>query len=74
VAVDSYYNESSVIGIEAYVYTISHSGYNLMVPLTKIINFNVQRMEENRIPKSVLYMNLESTRPKVDQEIDGKMK
>jgi hypothetical protein len=42
VAVDSYYNESSVTGIEAYFYTTSHSGYNLMVPLTKIINFNVQ--------------------------------
>ena len=24
----------------------------------------VQRMEENRIPKRVLYMNLESTRPR----------
>ena len=24
----------------------------------------VQRMEENRIPKSVLYMNLETTRPR----------
>jgi hypothetical protein len=35
---------------------------------------DVQRVEENRIPKRVLYMNLESTRPKVDQEIDGKMK
>jgi hypothetical protein len=26
---------------------------------------SVQRMEENRIPKRVLYMNLESTRPRV---------
>jgi hypothetical protein len=26
---------------------------------------HVQRMEENRIPKRVLYMNLESTRPRV---------
>jgi hypothetical protein len=25
---------------------------------------DVQRMEENRIPKRVLYMNLESTRPR----------
>jgi hypothetical protein len=25
---------------------------------------NVQRMEENRIPKKVLYMNLETTRPR----------
>jgi hypothetical protein len=25
---------------------------------------HVQRMEENRIPKTVLYMNLESTRPR----------
>jgi hypothetical protein len=31
-------------------------------------------MEENRIPKRVLYMNLETTRPRVDQEIDGKKK
>jgi len=42
VAVDSYYNESSLLGIEDYVCTISHIGYNLMIPLTKIINFNVQ--------------------------------
>jgi hypothetical protein len=26
---------------------------------------HVQRMEENRIPETVLYMNLESTRPSV---------
>jgi hypothetical protein len=25
---------------------------------------HVQRMEENRIPKRILYMNLESTRPR----------
>jgi hypothetical protein len=31
-------------------------------------------MEENRIPKKVLYMNLETTNQEVDQEIDGKMK
>jgi hypothetical protein len=31
-------------------------------------------MEENRIPKRVLYMNLETTNQEVDQEIDGKMK
>jgi hypothetical protein len=30
-------------------------------------------MEENRIPKIVLYMNLGTTRLRVDQEIDGKM-
>jgi hypothetical protein len=47
VAVDSYYNESPVTGIETDVYTISHSGYNLMVPLTKIINFNVQVCLDN---------------------------
>jgi hypothetical protein len=36
---------------------------------------HVERMEENRIPKRVLYMNLETTRLReVDQEIDGKMK
>ena len=32
-----------------------------------------QRMEENRIPKRVLYMNL-GTKREVDQEIDGKMR
>jgi hypothetical protein len=31
-------------------------------------------MEENRIPKRVLYMDLESARLRVDEEIDGKMK
>jgi hypothetical protein len=31
-------------------------------------------MEGNRIPKRLLYMNLESTRTKVNKEIDGKMK
>jgi hypothetical protein len=34
----------------------------------------VQGMEENRVPKSIMYMNLESTRQEVEQEIDGKMK
>jgi hypothetical protein len=34
---------------------------------------HVQRMEENRIPKRVLYMNL-GTKWEVDQEIDGKMR
>jgi hypothetical protein len=34
---------------------------------------HVQGMEENIIPKKVLYMNLETTRL-TDQEIDGKMK
>jgi hypothetical protein len=33
----------------------------------------VQRMEENRIPKRVLYMNLETSQ-EVDQEIDGRIK
>ena len=33
---------------------------------------HVQRMEENRIPKTVLYMNLETRQQ--DQEIDGWMK
>jgi len=41
VAVDIYYNEFSVLVIEAYLYTISHSGYNLMFHSTKIISFNV---------------------------------
>jgi hypothetical protein len=31
-------------------------------------------MEENRIPKRVLYMNLGSTRPKGRPKIDGNMK
>jgi hypothetical protein len=31
-------------------------------------------MEEDRIPKTVLYMNLETTNREVDQEIDGMMK
>jgi hypothetical protein len=35
---------------------------------------HVHRIEENRIPKRVLYMNLESQDQEVDQEIDGKMK
>jgi hypothetical protein len=49
--------------------------------ITKTIRFNrlrwfghVHRVEENRIPKKVLYMNLETTRLRVYQEIDGKMK
>jgi hypothetical protein len=35
---------------------------------------HVQRMEENRISKRVLFMNLETKDQEVDQEIDGKMK
>ena len=35
---------------------------------------HVQRMEENRIPKRVLYMNWEQQDGEVDQEIDGKMR
>jgi hypothetical protein len=35
---------------------------------------HIQRMEENRIPKRVLGMNFEATRPKVDQETDGRTK
>jgi hypothetical protein len=31
-------------------------------------------MEENRIPKRVLYTNLETTRLEEDQETNGKMK
>jgi hypothetical protein len=34
---------------------------------------HVERIEENRIPKRVLYMNLGTTRL-IDQEVDGKMK
>jgi len=34
---------------------------------------HVQRMEENRIPQRVLYMNWEQQDGEVDQEIDGKM-
>jgi hypothetical protein len=37
---------------------------------------HVWRMEENRIPKRVLYMNLETTRPRRTprNRINGKMK
>jgi hypothetical protein len=35
---------------------------------------HVQRVEENRIPKRVLYMNLETTRLRGRPEIDDKMK
>jgi len=35
---------------------------------------HVQRMEENRIPKRVLCMNLGTMRLRGDQEIDGKMR
>jgi hypothetical protein len=35
---------------------------------------HVQRMEENRSPKILLCMNLELTRPRGRQELDGKMK
>jgi hypothetical protein len=35
---------------------------------------HVQRMEENRIPKRVLYLNLEQQDQKVHHEIDGKTK
>ena len=35
---------------------------------------HVQRMEENRIPKRVLYMNLGTTRPRGRPRIDGWMK
>jgi hypothetical protein len=35
---------------------------------------DVQRMAGNIMPKGLLHMNLESTRPNVDQEIDGKIK
>ena len=35
---------------------------------------HVQGMEENTIPQNVLSVNLETARPKVDQEIDGKAK
>jgi hypothetical protein len=35
---------------------------------------HVQRMEENRIPKTVPYMKLESTRPRGRPKTDGKMK
>ena len=35
---------------------------------------HVERMEENRIPKKLLYMNLETTRLRIYQEKDGKMK
>jgi hypothetical protein len=31
-------------------------------------------MEKNIIPKRLLYMNLETTGSRVDQEIDGRMK
>ena len=35
---------------------------------------HVQRMEENRIPKRVLYMNLGTKDWEVDLEIDGKLR
>jgi hypothetical protein len=35
---------------------------------------HVQRSEENRIPKRVLYMYWNQQDQEVDQEIDGKMK
>jgi hypothetical protein len=35
---------------------------------------HVQRVEENRIPKRVFYMNWNQQDQEVDQEIDGKMK
>jgi hypothetical protein len=35
---------------------------------------HVQRMEENRIPNRVLYMNGKQQDQEVDQEVDGKMK
>jgi hypothetical protein len=35
---------------------------------------HVQRMEGNRIPKRVLYMNFKRQVQEVDQEIDGNMK
>ena len=35
---------------------------------------HVQRMEENRIPKRVSYMNMGTTRREADQDIDGKMR
>jgi hypothetical protein len=35
---------------------------------------HVQRIEESRIPKRVLYMNLETKDQEADQEIDCKMK
>ena len=41
---------------------------------TPICFGHVQRMEENNILKKVLYMNLEATRLRGRQEIDGKMK
>jgi hypothetical protein len=31
-------------------------------------------MEDNRIPKRVLFMNMEKQDQEVDQEIDGRMK
>ena len=35
---------------------------------------HVQRMEENRIPRRVLYVNWEQQDWEVDQEMDGKMR
>jgi hypothetical protein len=44
------------------------------IRLHKLCGFgHVQRMEESRIFKRVLYVNLETSQ-QVDQEIDGKMK
>jgi len=45
------------------------------IRLTRLRWFgHVQRMEENRIPKRVLYMNMGTTRLRGRQEIDGKMR
>jgi hypothetical protein len=35
---------------------------------------HAERVEGNKIPKRLLYMNLESKDQEVDQETDGKMK
>jgi hypothetical protein len=48
--------------------------YKLYLPNRLYWFGHVQRMEENRTPKSVFYMNLETRSKQVEQEIYGKMK
>ena len=49
--------------------------YTETVQLNRLPWFgHVWRMEDNRIPKKVLYMNLETMRLRSGPRIDGKMK
>ena len=49
--------------------------YTETISLNRLRSFGqVERLEENRIPKRVLYMNLGTKRLRGRQEIDGKMR